>query len=286
MDNQTSSEKRYIYRILYDIGHDTNRDPLAVYSTIKYTCDSFMQSSEYKDLECGLYEAAEKYIKEHGWSKEVEPVNTLSEDYRAFEDFVFRYNHLNAKGQEFTIDDESLFPGLRNDFIIKLTDTEVEHLGLNRFDREACLEKILSVLRGESLATKDIVFRENETTVTDIELPSEINDTVNAVVFCEDEVYRTCLNRATGFEHEESASYIASNSELMLSINKQIEYGGVVLGMEYGLEYYLVPLSEKEASDLYDLVNREVLCKYGISIPDHFEKLEKREYKKENEPER
>ena len=268
--------KQYIYRILYDIGYGAGGKPMDAYQFIRPTCEDFLRSSEYNDSKVGLYEAVDKYIKSHDWSEEV-PINTLSEDYRVFEDFVSAYNQFSAEGKEFTIDDKCFDKGLRNKFIISLSDTEIEQLGLDKYDRDACKEKILSILRGESIAGKDLVFLEDKTVITDIRLPSESNDSVNAVVLCEDEIYLTCLNRVSDVDSGVRAADIANNAELRLSINKQIEYGGIALGMEYKNDYYSIPLSNNEASALYDLTNREVLCKFATSIPQYFEDLENRE---------
>lgn len=271
------NDRQYLYRIMYDIGYGAGRNPMDAYQCIRPTCEDFLRSSEYKNSKMGLYEAVEEYIKTYDWSGEV-PIDTLSEDYRVFEDFVSAYNQLSAEGKEFTIDDKCFDRGMRNEFLIELSDTEIERLGLDRHDRDACKEKILSILRGESIAGKDLLPLEDETVITDIRLPSESNDSVNAVVLCEDEVYLTCLNRVSDVDSSVRAADIANNAELRLSINKQIEYGGIALGMEYKNDYYTIPLSNNEASALYDLTNREVLCKFATSISQYFEDLENREY--------
>lgn len=169
------------------------------------------------------------------------------------------------------------------EFRIKLTDKELEKLGVSPDDKQACEEKIMSVLRGESLAAKDLNFDEAEISTSDIELPSESDGAFTAVIFCEDEVYADALKRAGGSDsYLYSSAYIASKSELRISINKEIEFGGIGLGMEYDGNYYNIPISETEASKLYDMTNREVLSKYGTSISQYFEDLSSKEIKRDN----
>ena len=169
------------------------------------------------------------------------------------------------------------------EFKIKLTDKELEKLGVSPDDKQACEEKIMSVLRGESLAAKDLNFDEAVISRSDIELPTESKGAVTAVIFCEDEVYAEALKRAGGNDSylNFSPTYIASNSELRISINKEIEFGGIGLGMEYDGNYYNIPISENEASKLYDMTNREVLTIFGTSISQYFEDLSSREDERE-----
>lgn len=170
------------------------------------------------------------------------------------------------------------------EFTIKLSEKELDDLGVSPYDKQACEEKIMSVLRGESLAAKDLDFDEAVISRSDIELPTESKGAVTAVIFCEDGVYAEALKRAGGNDSylNFSPAYIASNSELRISINKEIEFGGIGLGMEYGGNYYNIPISEDEASKLYDITNREVLVKYGTSISQYFEDLSSKEIGRDN----